>query len=140
MQKPSVRCSGVEAAAAVAAGGSGGRRRAGRQGASSGEVGGKEAEWLVLVGGQRRAVALVGARDAAAGGARAVAEGLDAALPLQLWGGGERAQIRCRTKRTTQQLDVTPPSQISNIKYSSKRFKAIKAQINPQSFDLSSSD
>lgn len=125
MQKPSVRCSGVEAAAA--AGGAGGR-----QGASSGEVGGEEAERLVLVGGQRRAVALVGARDAAAGGARAVAEGLDAALPLQLWGGGQKGR---------QQLDVNPPSEISdNIKDSSKRFKAIKAQMNPQSFDFSSSD
>lgn len=62
------------------AGGGGG----GQGGASSGEVGGEEAERLVLVGGQRRAVALEGARDAAAGGARAVAEGLDAALPLQL--------------------------------------------------------
>lgn len=49
-----------------------------------GEVGGEEAERLALVGGQRRAVALEVARDAAAGGARAVAEGLDAALPLQL--------------------------------------------------------
>lgn len=48
------------------------------------EVGGEEAERLVLVGGQRRAVALEVAGDAAAGGARAVAEGLDAALPLQL--------------------------------------------------------
>lgn len=71
-------------------------------GASSGEVGGEEAERLVLVGGQRRAVALEGARDAAAGGARAVAEGLDAALPLQLCRGerggeggrGERPKIR----------------------------------------------
>lgn len=75
----------------------------GQQGANSGEVGGKEAERLVLVGGQGRAVALEGARDAAAGGARAVAEGLDAALPLQLCRGeregeggrGERPQIRC---------------------------------------------
>lgn len=50
-----------------------------------GEVGGEEAERLALVGGQRRAVALEVARDAAAGGTRAVAEGLDAALPLQLW-------------------------------------------------------
>lgn len=49
-----------------------------------GEVGGEEAERLALVGGERRAVALEVARDAAAGGARAVAEGLDAPLPLQL--------------------------------------------------------
>lgn len=79
-------------------GGSGrGRGGAGRQGAGSGEVGGEEAERLVLVGGQRRAVALEGAWDAATGGARAVAEGLDAALPLQLCrgekrGGGERGE------------------------------------------------
>lgn len=86
-------------------GGVGGWGGNGQQGASSGEVGGKEAERLVLVGGQWRAVALEGARDAAAGGARAVAEGLDAALPLQLCRGerkrgreggrGERPQIRC---------------------------------------------
>ena len=54
------------------------------RGGSLGEVGGEEAEWLALVGGQRGAVALEVARDAAAGGTRAVAEGLDAALPLQL--------------------------------------------------------
>lgn len=88
MQKPSVRCSGVEAP---------GGRGVGWGAVCSWEVGRKEAERLVLVGGQRRAVALVGAWDAAAGGARAVAEGLDAALPLQLWGGGGKkikSQIR----------------------------------------------
>lgn len=53
-------------------------------GRTLGEVGGEEAEGLALVGGQGGAVALEVARDAAAGGARAVAEGLDAALPLQL--------------------------------------------------------
>lgn len=50
----------------------------------SGEIGGEEAERLALVGGQRRAVALEISRYAATGGTRAVAEGLDAALPLQL--------------------------------------------------------
>lgn len=49
-----------------------------------GEVGGEEAERLALVGRQRGTVALEVAGDAAAGGARAVAEGLDAALSLQL--------------------------------------------------------
>lgn len=48
------------------------------------ESSGEEAERLALVGGQGRAVALKVARDAATGGARAVTEGLDAALPLQL--------------------------------------------------------
>lgn len=57
---------------------------AGGQRTSSGEAGGEEAEWLALIGGQRRAVALKVSWDAAAGGTRAVAEGLDAALPLQL--------------------------------------------------------
>lgn len=96
---------------------------AGQQGASSGEVGGKEAERLVLVGGQWRAVALEGARDAAAGGARAVAEGLDAALPLQLCRGegetkkgreGEerdlKSDVSMTTERITQQLGANPPS------------------------------
>ncbi len=54
------------------------------RGETLGEVGGKETEWLALVGGQRGAIALEVARDAAAGGTRAVTEGLDAALPLQL--------------------------------------------------------
>lgn len=49
-----------------------------------GEVCGEEAERLALVGGQGWAVALEVAWDAATGGAGAVAEGLDAALPLQL--------------------------------------------------------
>lgn len=56
----------------------------------SGEIGGEEAERLALVGGQRRAVALEISRYAATGGTRAVAEGLDAALPLQLWEENER--------------------------------------------------
>lgn len=54
------------------------------RGGTLGEVGGEEAEWLAVVGGQRGAVALEVARDAAAGGTRAVTKGLDAALPLQL--------------------------------------------------------
>lgn len=54
-----------------------------------GEVGGEEAERLALVGGQRRAVALEVAWDAAAGGTWAVAEGLNASLPLQLCGDSE---------------------------------------------------
>lgn len=54
------------------------------RGGTLGEVGGKEAERLALVGGQGGAIALEVAWDAAAGGTRAVAEGLDAALPLQL--------------------------------------------------------
>lgn len=49
-----------------------------------GEVGGEEAQRLALVGGQGWAVSFEVAWDAAAGGAGAVAEGLDAALPLQL--------------------------------------------------------
>lgn len=64
------------------AGGAGRRRR--RRRGTLGEVGGEEAERLTLVGGQRGAVALEVARDAPAGGTRAVTEGLDAALPLQL--------------------------------------------------------
>ena len=50
----------------------------------SGEAGGEEAERLALVGGQWRAVAFKVAGDAAAGGAGAVAQGLDAPLSLQL--------------------------------------------------------
>lgn len=71
------------------AGGEGGRQ-AGAQvgwtarGGTLGEVCGEQAEWLALVGGQGGAVAFEIAWDAAAGGTRAVAEGLDAALPLQL--------------------------------------------------------
>lgn len=49
------------------------------------EVGGEEAEWLALVGWQRGAVALKVAWDAAASGPRAVTEGLDAALSLELY-------------------------------------------------------
>lgn len=49
-----------------------------------GEVGGEEAQRLALIGGQRGAVAFKVARDAAAGGAGAVAQSLDASLPLQL--------------------------------------------------------
>lgn len=49
----------------------------------SGEVGGEQAERLAVVGGQGGAVTLKGAGDTAAGGTRAVTEGLDAALPLQ---------------------------------------------------------
>lgn len=41
----------------------------GTAGAFLGEVGGEEAERLALVGGQRGAIALEVARDAAAGGA-----------------------------------------------------------------------
>lgn len=48
------------------------------------EVGGEQAERLAVVGGQGGAVTLKGAWDAATGGTRAVTEGLDAALPLQL--------------------------------------------------------
>lgn len=55
-----------------------------RRGGTLGIVCGEEAEWLALVGGQGGAIALEVARDAAAGGTRAVTEGLDAALPLQL--------------------------------------------------------
>lgn len=84
-----------------------------------GEVGGEEAERLALVGGQRRAIALEVARDAAAGGTRAVAEGLDAALPLQLWrerdtdGQIERERVHQvittnRTHQTAVQVRLTP--------------------------------
>lgn len=86
----------------------------------SGEVGGEEAERLVLVGGQRRAVAVEGARDAAAGGARAVAEGLDAAFPLQLCRGGERGRggeerdlrsdVSIATTTMSQRLEADPLS------------------------------
>ncbi|KAF7643843.1 hypothetical protein LDENG_00232160 [Lucifuga dentata] len=48
------------------------------------ETGGEEAEWLAVVGGQRRAVTLKGPWNAATGGTRAVTESLYAALPLQL--------------------------------------------------------
>lgn len=50
----------------------------------SGECCGVEAEWLALVGGQRRPVALKVSRYTAAGGARAVAESLNASLTLEL--------------------------------------------------------
>lgn len=52
--------------------------------AASGEVGGEQAEWLAVVGRQRRAVTFEVSWDAAAGWARAVAEGLDTAFSLQL--------------------------------------------------------
>lgn len=61
-----------------------------------GEVGGEEAEWLALVGGQGGTVALEVAWDAAAGGTRTVAEGLNTALPLQLCREGDTDRERER--------------------------------------------
>lgn len=68
----------------VDGGGSGGLDGGGPKLSLSGEVGGEQAEGLAVVGGQGGAVTLEGAWDAATGGTRAVTEGLDAALPLQL--------------------------------------------------------
>lgn len=47
------------------------------------ESGGIKAEWLVLVGGQRRAVTFKVTRNAATCGARAVTQRLDTAFSLQ---------------------------------------------------------
>lgn len=49
-----------------------------------GEGGGVEAEGLALIGGERGPVALEVSGNAATGGARTIAERLDASLPLQL--------------------------------------------------------
>ncbi len=49
-----------------------------------GECGGVEAEGLALIGGERGAVALEVSGNAATGGARTIAERLDASLPLEL--------------------------------------------------------
>lgn len=49
-----------------------------------GECGGVEAEGLAFIGGERGSVALEVPGNAAAGGARTIAERLDASLPLQL--------------------------------------------------------
>lgn len=49
-----------------------------------GECGGVEAEGLALIGGERGPVALEVSGNAATGGARTIAERLDASLPLQL--------------------------------------------------------
>ncbi len=50
----------------------------------SGECGGVEAEGLALIGGERGPVALEVSGNAATGGARTIAERLDASLPLEL--------------------------------------------------------
>lgn len=49
-----------------------------------GECGGVEAERLALIGGERGPVAFEVSGNAAAGGARTIAERLDASLPLEL--------------------------------------------------------
>lgn len=49
-----------------------------------GECGGVEAEGLALIGGERGPVALEVSGNAATGGARTIAERLDASLPLEL--------------------------------------------------------
>jgi len=49
-----------------------------------GEYGGVEAERLAFISGERGSVALEVPGNAATGGARTIAESLDASLPLQL--------------------------------------------------------
>lgn len=76
-------------------------------GGASGEGGGEQAERLAVVGGQRGAVSFEVSRDAAAGGARAVAEGFDAAFPLQLCRKHKQQAVR---KRLLPLTCSVPPS------------------------------